>query len=333
MLHRRALGFTLIELMLALALGLIVMAGLAQLFVGGGQGYASLQSQSRLQESGRYALAFIGRSARGAGYLGCNGRPRRIVNMLNGELAALFPLNITEPVEAFESDGGGSATEFAQRAGIGTSGIVPGADMVVFRRVQGPLLRVSAPVNPHGNPTVERRGAIGLKKDDFALIGDCEQVSLFRITGLVNGAGHIGLLRGHGQGLFANAAAKPLTDAGGLYGPAGADGAAMVGRVVAETYFIARGRSVDRRGNTLYSLWRRSGMDAPAELVEGIGELQVTFGIDTRPDDGLARVSRFVGFDTIAPGAMIRAVRVRVVADHPIQPRAFSQTFNLRNAG
>ena len=53
-------GFSLVELILALGLGVLVTAGIVQLFVGNNQTYNLLNGQSRLQESARYALDFVG---------------------------------------------------------------------------------------------------------------------------------------------------------------------------------------------------------------------------------------------------------------------------------
>ena len=330
---RASRGFSLVELMLALTLGLMVIAGAVQLFAGARQSHASLQSGARVQESGRYALAFMEHSARNAGFLGCNGSRGRIVNTLNGDLDALFELNVTRAVEAFDNDGGGSATAFAAAAGIDHDRIVPGTDMVAFRRVEAPLHRVSAPVDPDGNPVVEDRKTFDLEADDFLLIGDCEQSSLFRLTGVIRGAGRLTLLRGRGAGVFENSPAKPLSEAGKVYGPAGEGGGATVGRVVTETYFIARGRGVDHRGERSRSLWRRAGTAMPAELVEGIHDLQVSFAVDTRPGDGVAATSRHVGIDEMPAGGIIRAIHVRIAAGDPANLRAFGQTFGLRNAG
>ena len=68
----RSAGFSLIEMLLALGLGLIVTAGVVQLFVGNNQTYSLLTGQSRLQESARYTMEFITQSARSSGYFGCD---------------------------------------------------------------------------------------------------------------------------------------------------------------------------------------------------------------------------------------------------------------------
>ena len=86
---KRTAGFSLIELMLALALGVVVTSGIVQLFVGNNQTYTLLTGQSRMQESARYALDFIARSARMSGYFGCDPENDKIYNSLNGVWSGL----------------------------------------------------------------------------------------------------------------------------------------------------------------------------------------------------------------------------------------------------
>ena len=64
-------GFSLVELVIALALGSVVTAGVVQLFVANSETHNLLVGQSRMQESARFALDFIGRQVRQAGYRGC----------------------------------------------------------------------------------------------------------------------------------------------------------------------------------------------------------------------------------------------------------------------
>lgn len=325
-------GFSLVELMLALAMGLIVVAGMTQLFAGSKETYALLGQQARLQESGRYALKFIGTSARGAGYLGCNARPERIVNTLNGDLSALFEVDLETPVQAFDADGGGSAAAFAGAAGIDADQVTPGTDIVVLRRLAGPAYRVAAPVAGSDNVVVKDREPFDLEADDFVLIGDCQQSSLFRISGVIRGAGNATLLRDGGAGAYDNAPGKALSAPGKIYGSAEDAGAATVARVLTETYFIAEGRGVESRGEPSRSLWRRAGTSPSAELVEGIHDLRVSFAVDTEPQGGVADVNRHVGFNEMPPGDIIRAMHVQVTAGEPPNQRAFGQTFSLRNA-
>lgn len=65
---KRQNGLSLIELMVALALGLVLMVGVLQVFLTTRQTYANSEAMTRLQDNGRFALEMIAGSARNAGY-------------------------------------------------------------------------------------------------------------------------------------------------------------------------------------------------------------------------------------------------------------------------
>lgn len=62
-------GFTLIELMIALVLGLIVIGGIGAVFLSSNRTYQTTQSLSRTQESARFAVQYISRELQVAGYV------------------------------------------------------------------------------------------------------------------------------------------------------------------------------------------------------------------------------------------------------------------------
>ncbi len=64
----RQTGLTLLELMIALSLGLLLVAGIGTIYVGSNRTYRVQEQNARIQESGRYALEVIGRSLRQAGF-------------------------------------------------------------------------------------------------------------------------------------------------------------------------------------------------------------------------------------------------------------------------
>ena len=65
--RRAQAGFSLLELLIAMTLGLLLVVGIGTIFVGSNQSYNVQEENSRIQESGRYALDIIGRSLRQAG--------------------------------------------------------------------------------------------------------------------------------------------------------------------------------------------------------------------------------------------------------------------------
>jgi type IV pilus assembly protein PilW len=67
-------GFGLVEVMLALVLGLVMSLALAQIFVSSKSSYASQASSAGLQEDARFVLSKMVQEARLVGMFGCLGR-------------------------------------------------------------------------------------------------------------------------------------------------------------------------------------------------------------------------------------------------------------------
>lgn len=68
----RQRGVTLVELMVAIVVTLILLAGLIQVYLSSKQGYNAQEQLSRMQESGRLAMDLITTDLRRAGYWGGN---------------------------------------------------------------------------------------------------------------------------------------------------------------------------------------------------------------------------------------------------------------------
>ena len=357
---RRQGGFSLIELMLALTLGLVVTAGIVQLFVGNSRTNELITGQSRLQESARYALDFISQSTRNSGFFGCDPDDDKLYNTLNANWAQVFEFNLQVPVEGFDgtgggntlgdwtpslaslprNTGGGSANTIIAGNGVEVGDLVPGTDILVVRYLLAPGHRIAQVVAPNDAPVVEDNGNVPFQAGDYAVIANCEQAALFNVTGVAAGAGGVTLNRGSSVGVFANNPARSLSDQGVPYGDAaaGSNGGSVVAEIITDIYFVADGAGTNNRGDATTSLWRKRGTDAPVELVEGISDLQVLFGIDTTPNDLVNSATRYVTFGGVGTAA-VRSVRVSIEANTvdvvsesatPIS-RTFTQTISLRN--
>src|SRR6476469_6717620 len=79
---RSAGGFTLIELMIALVLGLLVIAGAIGIFMANRRAYASTETLGRMQETARVAFELMARDVREAGANPC-GSKIPVANTLN----------------------------------------------------------------------------------------------------------------------------------------------------------------------------------------------------------------------------------------------------------
>lgn len=80
---RRAAGFSLIEIMVALLVSAVLMGGLAHVYQGTRETFDVQEAQSRIQENGRFALELMGRDLRMLGYEGCAGRSTQKVSILD----------------------------------------------------------------------------------------------------------------------------------------------------------------------------------------------------------------------------------------------------------
>lgn len=65
-------GVSLVELMIALVIGLLLVGGLIQVYLTSKQSYNAQEQVARMQESGRFAVDLIARDLRRAGYWGGN---------------------------------------------------------------------------------------------------------------------------------------------------------------------------------------------------------------------------------------------------------------------
>ena len=108
----RQQGLTLVELMVAATLGLVIMAGVIQLFISSKETYRINSFISQIQESGRFAIEAVAHDLRMAGYQGC------------ADPKAVPPVNLvlnSAPVTHFKEtsiiggEGGASADELLIR--------------------------------------------------------------------------------------------------------------------------------------------------------------------------------------------------------------------------
>lgn len=80
---RRIQGFTLIELMVAMLLGLIVIGGVISVFLAGQQTYRSNEALGDVADGSRTAFEMLARDLRDAGLSGCDNSNGRIANVLS----------------------------------------------------------------------------------------------------------------------------------------------------------------------------------------------------------------------------------------------------------
>src|SRR5262249_52459649 len=149
-------GFSLVELMIAMTIGLVLLAGLVSAFGNSANAHRELQKFSQQIENGRYALDFISSDLRHAGFYGqfynLPAIPGALPDACETASAANLYAALSIPVQVY------SAPDFLTRAdlsgtscatyGLTSANLLPGTDVLVIRRADTvPLTPASVPVD------------------------------------------------------------------------------------------------------------------------------------------------------------------------------------------
>ncbi|HIG62444.1 MAG TPA: hypothetical protein EYQ22_16290 [Gammaproteobacteria bacterium] len=176
-----------------------------------------------------------------------------------------------------------NATYVAGRA-INTLTIVATTDVLTVRSASAveAALSVAMPLST-SNPivTIPPTGMeIDAATDDLALIYDCNNATLFEVTAINVAAG----LATIAHAVEATIPGQPRNSFAGLTATGSFGTDASVAAIDTITYFIAPGAGINNEGNTPLALWRKVRTAAPVEMVEGVENLQLLFGVDTDAD-------------------------------------------------
>ena len=139
-LHDHQRGISLIELMIAMALGLIIMTAIGSLFVASSRSHTELQKSAAQIENGRYSIETITEDLKHAGFYGrlsvlpaLSGAPDPCET---GSAATLLAAT-TLPVQAFRAANFTSRPDITATscgALLPNSNLAPGSDVIVVRR-------------------------------------------------------------------------------------------------------------------------------------------------------------------------------------------------------
>lgn len=271
--HARQRGYTLVELMVAITIGLFLLGGIGMVFVSSKQTYRMQDSLWQLQDNSRFAMEFLIKDLRMAGFRGCSSSTITPVNTLNN--GTDFNYNFMAGVEGFE--GAVSSWSPALPAVISSATPPPaaGSDVITIRRAQEPGIGVTMPFMNLNSAALQVDAGNGLSQFDIVLVTDCSAAAILQISGANPGTSGT-ITHNTGVGTPGNATA----DLGKIF----RDDAEIM-RLVTVSYFIAPGASV--AGSR--SLWRKVGVGTPEELAEGVENMQILYGEDTDNDRSVNR--------------------------------------------
>jgi type IV pilus assembly protein PilW len=270
-------GFTLIELMIAMLIGVFLMAGVIQIFLSAKQAYRLQENLSRLQENGRFAMDFITKDIRMAGFMGCASKSPA-ANIKN--MGILGSGNTNPDPAAIDAITTGifgrdvAANNWNTIACGAANECIPNTDAISFQSANscgGQLTATSTATDVQISAT----NTCGIAKYDVVLIANCKPAD-------PNASPNADFF----VATNSNPVTPPILHASSDNNPTtlsttyGVDAELFDPRLV--SYYIRT--SVGGGVNSLWVVDNTKKVIAstnPSELIEGIENMQVLYGIDT----------------------------------------------------
>lgn len=266
-------GLSLIELMIALLLGVLLSIGLVQVFSSNSQSFRTNEASARVQESGRIAADILARALRNAGFFGCF----PLQGVTNN-------LDETDPNYDRERHGfevlGVSAIDDASYSER-PAGAVAGTDFFRVTAVRRPGETVKLAEAMSDTTDIELTEAGTLQVGDFIYLSDCEHGDIFQISSLATAGSTVKITANDSNGSsgvpgndFSANAPAACTVAGSCLSAAYTAGTEVF-QPYSEIYYIGESADGGR------SLFLRLSDGTSVELVAGVEDMAVRFGEGT----------------------------------------------------
>ncbi len=255
-------GISLVEILVALVISLFLLGGIVQVYLGNKTTFKFANAISEVQENGRFSLDIIGQDIRQIDDWGCIDRdPDRIETSLNAATVTGF----TNDLHDFEDN---DAIRGTDNTGLNNS------DTITFHGSRPGQVNVVAPFATAGQNFIETTTTNTITSGDILLIMRC---------GANNISTDADIIRVTGVGAGTNSAAnRRILHNGNMALAYGID--ASVRELQTVTYSIQNGTSVDANGNPVPALFR-ADFALDQELVEGVQDMQILYGVDTDSDN------------------------------------------------
>ncbi|WP_109126183.1 prepilin-type N-terminal cleavage/methylation domain-containing protein [Dyella sp. C11] len=170
---RKPRGFTLIELMVAMLLGTIVMAGVISVFMTNQKVYRTNRGLSDVQANARMAFELMSRDIRTAGLTGC-GNGSRLANVIKNNSTTWYA-NWSTPLMGYTS----SQKDLA--SGTGGTERTANTDSIALLGVDGSGYSVKTNAEPAGTFALNESSTT-LQKGDLVLVCDPDHGAIVQMN-------------------------------------------------------------------------------------------------------------------------------------------------------
>lgn len=258
---KKQAGLTLVELMIAITLGMILTYGVIEIYASSKQTYRTQDGLSRMQESARFALDFIARDIRNSGYIGC-GNLSNITPRIATTTPVISAYELTTVLRGHQNTG---TQNWAPALPGSVTSVVNDTDVISITgagRCSTVLASDMTALN--SNVDIDNSNECGFAQGDVVLISNCTSADIFRITNNPTTDGHL--------------AHTPLQ---AIYTTTSA---AEVMTYSSNTYFIRNDAVSGLPSLFVLDNSQATGANNPIALIEGVENLQLLYGVDGNSD-------------------------------------------------
>lgn len=327
-----ARGFSLIELMIAMLLGLVVIGGVTSVFLAGQRTYRANEALGDVQDSSRIAFEMVARDVRDAGLTACN-NDGRVANVLQNQGTDWYA-NWDNALHGY--DGSSTVTQVDPAVATGTTeGLrVAGTDSVQVLSAGGMGLSVAAtPSGPAANFKINET-TNDLNSGDIIMVCDPDHTTIVQVT-IQNGS-NVTLVHNTGSKVEPGNLSKGLgyptipTANGNSYT---FQKNSQIAKLTASDWYIGNNKE---GGRSLYKVALTTSGEKVSttkqEMIRNVWDMQITY---LQPG-----ASAFVSADAITNWATVNAVRIamtvhsanqRAGTDAKPLSRTFTSTTTVRN--
>jgi type IV pilus assembly protein PilW len=267
--RNRQKGFGLVELMIAITLGLFLSAAVIQVFVATNSSSRLQDSLAMVQESARFAMRLLGEEVRMSGYMGCS------------SVGAVTVQNIALPSSAVDFS---PRTVYVGEDNLNNGnalGAVAGTDAIQVKKASEEFIRIDTTTAATASQLNVADNTLGLVQGDYVMVADCLNANVFRVSNTPEKTGKGATSYQHASGSYNSSGSLSK-----VYGP---DSEIFAFETI--NYFVRDTGRDTPSGNPVYALYfqqRLAGsggvMSAATEVVEGVEDMQLTYGVDVNGD-------------------------------------------------
>ncbi|MBF0214192.1 MAG: PilW family protein [Magnetococcales bacterium] len=267
----RERGYSLLEILIALGIGLLVITGMLKILSGTNQTYRLNSNLSRIQENARFAIELLTRESRMAGYWGCTSdvAPHNALVTPNS-----YSWAFNDRIRGFDNSDHASWPATFQSAAL------PGTDALVISGIDATAHTVEYHLPCDSRFKIAQ--SHDLASNEVAFVTDCVQGAIFQITAA--STSDRTLTHDSGTGTIGNSTPCLDGNCGGAcatswyaYPPG-----SLLARIRAMAFFIGTGANGEPA--LFWELLNRGATTTRAELVNGVENLQILYGRDTDAD-------------------------------------------------